>query len=583
MLNLRPGLVCRIPALVACLLVVHGVCNAQPEAPWPATRLWSVHLLADPPIFEPGDDIGRLQALPRWTGDAYRADVRVVAPDGSTAFRTSVESLAESLGWQAPAGGNGLYSVEATITDPDGVHRVFTSPLVVGSISTAKDAIGARAARTMLDPEDALASSTVRFAQAWCGAPLGRITRREAELLLQVRTSLDLVDADELEMASRRAIPARIQNARAPTLASRHTRFWWILPDAYESRDDWPLVVFLHGSEGRPPEMTRALYNPVRSAIERGDDIPAVVLIPKCDAVRHWSPPVLDGLVDWAVEHLRVDPDRVAATGLSLGGKGSWEWAMASPGRLSAIAPFAGNANPLGTQHLRHLPVWNTHGRRDRLVDFYLSANLVEMLERLGGTVRFDVIPEGGHRVWDEHYADEAFWAWLLSHERRDPIVEPAISFDLAGLSESELINLDETAFVGIPVTHDWETEEPQENSRTASPIYQRVYDVPGLVVRGPHTLETSAVGTFLGVLVEPEDGSGAVVDVDQCEHRTVSGRVVRAYYSGSREGCAAAFDVLNGRVESAGHTPTGRRLTRIWWDDWHGGTCFRELWLFVE
>jgi predicted peptidase len=79
----------------------------------------------------------------------------------------------------------------------------------------------------------------------------------------------------------------------------------------------------------------------------QGKKLPFIVVSPQCPANEWWSVEVLDALLNEVVSGYKVDEDRIAVTGLSMGGYGTWNLAIAFPDRFAAIAPICGGGNPL--------------------------------------------------------------------------------------------------------------------------------------------------------------------------------------------------------------------------------------------
>jgi len=44
---------------------------------------------------------------------------------------------------------------------------------------------------------------------------------------------------------------------------------------------------------------------------------------------------------------------------------------------------------------------------------------MAQKLKELGADVKFTVYPFTTHNAWDEAYADEELYKWLLEHERK--------------------------------------------------------------------------------------------------------------------------------------------------------------------
>lgn len=255
---------------------------------------------------------------------------------------------------------------------------------------------------------------------------------------------------------------------------------------------------------------------------------------------------------------------------------------MHSPKRIAAIAPLAGNANPLYTQKITHIPVWNTHGMRDKLVDYYLSQHLVDSLRYFGGKVRNHAVPDAGHNVWTYRYDSPEFWKWFLA-QRRQPVRNPknALKFNDQGISQGRMLRLPPLSLVYKDLTQEWEKEQPPNNSSKVRPLYQLVYNYPKLTPVGPHLFVPLKKRTRIGLLVKPATNKEKLgpMKVEKLEMR----KVYSVFYSGPRTKATNALTAATNLARKKKLTPTGRTLTRVWWDDWHNGQCFREFWIEVK
>jgi predicted peptidase len=193
------------------------------------------------------------------------------------------------------------------------------------------------------------------------------------------------------------------------------------LPEAYDQRDDWPLLLFLHGAGERGDDLELVKKHGPPKLIAAGEHFPMLVVSPQCPADQWWEPWSLAGLLDELVEKHKVDADRIYVTGLSMGGFGTWALAAHQPRRLAAIAPICGGGEPFMTRLYPHLPTWVFHGDQDRVVPLERSQQMVDALERVGGEVKFTVYPEVGHDSWTQTYADPQFYQWLLEQRRISP------------------------------------------------------------------------------------------------------------------------------------------------------------------
>jgi len=171
-------------------------------------------------------------------------------------------------------------------------------------------------------------------------------------------------------------------------------KYWLYLPDNYEADGEpWPLLVFLHGAGERGHDLEKVKKNGPPKVVEGRGDFPLVVVSPQ-SKVFGWQVEVLDGLLDEVLGKYNVDADRVCLTGLSMGGFGSWAWAIERPDRLACLAPFCGGGRPDDVGVLKNLPVWAFHVAKDPVVKLELGEAMVEALREAGGTVEFTVYPE---------------------------------------------------------------------------------------------------------------------------------------------------------------------------------------------
>lgn len=209
-------------------------------------------------------------------------------------------------------------------------------------------------------------------------------------------------------------------------------RFAVWVPPGYAADRAWPCVVFLHGSgecgtDGEKP--TRVGLPP--AAMAHPDRWPCVIVIPqKPVEEEEWEE--REDLVLAALEQVRrefrIDPDRVALTGLSQGGHGVWYIGARHPRVFSCLAPVCGygRARTL-VRRVAHLPVWAFHGLQDDQVDPADTRDIVAGLRAERAARHLD--PEGAratlypgvnHGSWDAAYGEAELPGWMLSQRRTE-------------------------------------------------------------------------------------------------------------------------------------------------------------------
>ncbi|WP_426753771.1 phospholipase [Myxococcus sp. Y35] len=177
----------------------------------------------------------------------------------------------------------------------------------------------------------------------------------------------------------------------------------------------------------------------------------ALVFVPQ--AINNYVPAEIRPFVRYIVANYRVDPKRVYLTGLSFGGRGSWQYAELYGSELAALATSATNIGPQGTTltQMNDVPVWSTSSYGDRWaerdwlltvtknynywsfppvtqpsqVTTYLFDKTTQNWTSQPGVVatgssilRWVVYPGNAHMGWNETYSNQAFWDWMFSKQR---------------------------------------------------------------------------------------------------------------------------------------------------------------------
>ncbi|MDP3073570.1 MAG: prolyl oligopeptidase family serine peptidase [Opitutaceae bacterium] len=209
------------------------------------------------------------------------------------------------------------------------------------------------------------------------------------------------------------------------------------LPAGYEASKDkaWPLLVFLHGSGERGSDPWLVAKHGPAKLLRESPLSPAgralaenfIVVSPQCPANTWWDDDAIGALLDEIAAKHRVDAKRIYLTGLSMGGFGTWSYAIKHPGRFAAIVPICGGGEPgmvrrmarLRKNELTTLGVWVFHGAKDPTVLLDESQQMVDALKKAGvPDVQFTIYPEAKHDSWTESYANPELYAWLLRHRR---------------------------------------------------------------------------------------------------------------------------------------------------------------------
>jgi predicted peptidase len=224
------------------------------------------------------------------------------------------------------------------------------------------------------------------------------------------------------------SLTIRIESEGEPCNVTIH--YLLFVPKDYEPNGKkWPLMLFLHGygeCGNGTSDLNRVKLHGPPGFVDSRPDFPFVVITPQCpqpkydlkEIAKAWKSEQLIQLVDHVADKLNIDPTRVYATGLSMGGFGTWRLVAAHPERFAAALPICGGGNKpeAMAKSLRRVPIWTFHGARDSVVPLSMSQDMVDAVRRAGGDVKLTVYPDIEHNSWKQTYDNPKVYDWLLSH-----------------------------------------------------------------------------------------------------------------------------------------------------------------------
>ncbi len=202
------------------------------------------------------------------------------------------------------------------------------------------------------------------------------------------------------------------------------------LPDNYGRPQGvrYPLVLFLHGKGERGNELDAVKKHAISSLNSFQEQYDFILLAPQCPLETWWVEQLdgLDALLDEICGSYRVDLSRIYLTGISMGGFGSWHYAVHRPGRFAAVAPICGGGShwhgfPEKVASIKRVPIWAFHGADDDVVPLSASQEMVDTLDAAGGNVRMTVYPGVKHDSWTQTYANPELYIWMFRHALSKP------------------------------------------------------------------------------------------------------------------------------------------------------------------
>lgn len=242
----------------------------------------------------------------------------------------------------------------------------------------------------------------------------------------------------------------------------------WNLHEPYQAEGNpealYPLVIYLHGGAERgsnPDEQNVHLNNRHAKNFfassnslltpEHQEQFPAYIFAPLCDCQfysNEWASggganfnmqddPSRYGeaalaLIEKLIAEKQIDPARIYVTGPSMGGGGSWEFAVRRPDLIAAAIPLAGHppsSNDLAKLRESLVPVWSNHGEGDGNNPIGDAQNAVDYVSQGGGCAWISRYPKGTgaddpadsdpsdapHNIWARAYTNPDLWPWVFS------------------------------------------------------------------------------------------------------------------------------------------------------------------------
>jgi hypothetical protein len=220
---------------------------------------------------------------------------------------------------------------------------------------------------------------------------------------------------------------ADFENGRTLRPAKVRYDYLTYLPKEYDAEDStqWPAIIFLHGGSSRGNDLKRVKANGIPDRLERGKNIPFIVIVPQCPVDKRWETDEwFDTLYSEITTRYRIDTNRICLTGHSLGGSGTWYLAMQHPSTFAAIAPISGK-----TTHMQFLldsactlagvPIRIFHGKNDEIVDVEETRRIASRLDVCKVSHSLSIIDGQTHwqTPWEVYGGDEIY-NWFLGCRR---------------------------------------------------------------------------------------------------------------------------------------------------------------------
>lgn len=190
-------------------------------------------------------------------------------------------------------------------------------------------------------------------------------------------------------------------------------------PKNLKSKEETSLLIFLHGMGNRGTKVS-ALKGMAKYITKHTEQHSVLTVLPQClknpkNGKGWWDSNDLNIFLEQVKKTYKIDEKRIYLCGFSMGGFGTWAWAMDKPKTFAAIAPMAGGGDVKKVKVLKSMPIWAFHGKKDTTVKYEKSKTLVDALKKTKSKkVEFTTYPDKGHGIVMDTLKNPKLYEWLF-------------------------------------------------------------------------------------------------------------------------------------------------------------------------
>ncbi|MFK7787381.1 MAG: dienelactone hydrolase family protein [Crocinitomicaceae bacterium] len=216
--------------------------------------------------------------------------------------------------------------------------------------------------------------------------------------------------------------------------------YWINLPSDSILNSRPPVLIFLHGRSLSGTDLNKVKRYGVISEVEKGRQIPAIVIAPQVKSGSAWSPDKLLTLLKDIQSQYVTDTNRVYVCGMSMGGYGTLHFIGKYPEKLTAGVALCGGGKSGDACNLSKVPLWIQHGTADKPVPVSESRKIVKAIKACDGgkNLIYKEIAGASHGAMEREFRKNDMYDWLFSKVKEGEIVEEE------SIEESEKVEVNE-------------------------------------------------------------------------------------------------------------------------------------------
>ena len=200
--------------------------------------------------------------------------------------------------------------------------------------------------------------------------------------------------------------------------------FWMNLPEDTILKNNPPILIFLHGRSLSGNNLETVKRYEIIHEIEKGRNIPAIVIAPQVPMGKSWEPEKLLNVLKYVQSQYKTDTNRVYVAGMSLGGYGTLYFAGAYPEIVTAGVALCGGGKISDGCSLAKVPLWIQHGNKDTAVPISESDKIVKAIKTCkgGALLKYTIHQGASHGALERVFRTDEMYNWLFQFDKSKPV-----------------------------------------------------------------------------------------------------------------------------------------------------------------